>query len=124
MAQIARELNCTDVGVADYARRRGLIRRKTQKNRDKVLTIHPEGKPGVYIDKSKYTQVRKVILQCFRNKREVIFSDLKASVEKKLSGKFDGSINWYFNLIKLDLEARGELVRTSEGSPQTLALGQ
>jgi len=38
-------------------------------------------------------------------------------VQKALTGHFEGSIEWYFNAVKHDLEARKILVRTSKSSP-------
>ena len=37
--------------------------------------------------------------------------ELAAAVSKKLNGKFDGSIPWYMEGTKLDLEARGVIER-------------
>jgi hypothetical protein len=38
-------------------------------------------------------------------------------VSARLEGSFEGSIEWYFNAVKLDMEARGELVRTRKANP-------
>mgnify|MGYP006282292011 CR=1 FL=1 len=75
----------------------------------KILTLHPEGKQGVNIDKSKYDMVREAILGSLAETDSMKFMELINAVKKKLSGKFDGSVNWYATTVKLDLEARGEI---------------
>ena len=71
-----------------------------------ILTLHPQGKRGVYISTSKYETIKKTILEIL-GKAELTHAELTAAVEKKLKGKFDGSIPWYMEGTKLDLEARG-----------------
>jgi len=72
---------------------------------EKVLTLHPQGKKGVRIDKAKYETMRKTILDVL-GKAALTHDDLASAVEKKLKGKFEGSIPWYMEGTKLDLEAR------------------
>ncbi|HVG37563.1 MAG TPA: hypothetical protein VNA10_07495 [Thermoplasmata archaeon] len=77
---------------------------------DKMLTLHPQGKRGVKISKSKYDTMKKTILAIL-GKADLTHAQLTAAVEKKLKGKFDGSIAWYMEGMKLDLEARGVIQR-------------
>jgi len=77
---------------------------------EKILTLHPQGKKGVHISKGKYETMKKTILDVLR-KEDLTHAELTAAVEKKLSGKFDGSIPWYMEGTKLDLEARGVIER-------------
>jgi hypothetical protein len=77
---------------------------------DKMLTLHPQGKRGVNISKSKYDTMKKTILAILGN-TDLTHAQLTAAVEKKLKGKFDGSIPWYMEGTKLDLEARGVIER-------------
>jgi len=77
---------------------------------EKVLTLHPQGKKGVNISKAKYETMRKTILELLR-KTGLTQDELAAAVSKKLNGKFDGSIPWYMEGTKLDLEARGVIER-------------
>ena len=77
---------------------------------EKILTLHPQGKRGVNISKSKYETVKKTIVEIL-GKGELTHAQLTAAVEKKLRGKFDGSIPWYMEGTKLDLEARGVIQR-------------
>ncbi len=57
------------------------------------LTLHPQGKKGVNISRTKYETVKKTIFEVLGN-REVTHDELTAAVEKKLGGKFEGSIHW------------------------------
>ena len=77
---------------------------------EKILTLHPQGKRGVNISKSKYDTMKKTIVEIL-GKGELTLAELTAAVEKKLRGKFDGSIPWYMEGTKLDLEARGVIQR-------------
>ena len=61
---------------------------------DKMLTLHPQGKRGVNISRSKYESMNKTILEILGN-AELTHAELIVAVEKKLKGKFDGSILWY-----------------------------
>ena len=77
---------------------------------EKILTLHPQGKRGVNISRSKYESMKKTILEIV-GKAELTHAELTAAVEKRLKGKFDGSIPWYMEGTKLDLEARGVIQR-------------
>jgi len=89
----------------------------------KILTKHPEkGKTGRNIDKETYGMFRRAFIQGFGNKKEMPFMELLNSVEKRLKGKFYGSIPWYFETLKLDLEARKIIERVPNSNPQVLKL--
>ena len=90
---------------------------------DKVLTLHPQGKSGVNINKAKYEQMRQAILGAIQEHGEISFKDLNNELERSLRGYFDGSIPWYVTTVKLDLEARREIERVPGKSPQRLRLG-
>ena len=89
---------------------------------EKILTLHPDGKQGVNISKEKYETIRQSILSILGDQRETFFKDLPAGVERKLEKEFDGSISWYVITVKLDLEARGLIIRIPKSSPQRLRL--
>jgi hypothetical protein len=90
---------------------------------DKILTRHPEkGKQGVRISKAKYDQIEEAITSTMQAGGELTFNQLTETVEKKLKGKFDGSVAWYVTTVKLDLEARGVIKRVSQAGPQRLRL--
>ncbi|MGI0149571.1 MAG: DUF6958 family protein [Thermoplasmata archaeon] len=77
---------------------------------EKMLTLHPRGKKGVRISKAKYETMKKTILEVLR-KGGLTHHELTHAVERKLKGKFEGSIPWYMEGTKLDLEARGVIER-------------
>jgi hypothetical protein len=84
---------------------------KQPKDDERILTQHPEGKSGVNIERKKYDQMRAAILELLSEHSEIGFSEAMAEINQRLKGKFDGKISWYFTNVKLDLEARGELIR-------------
>ena len=86
---------------------------------EKIMTQHPEGKQGVNIDKAKYDAVRGAILSVLDEHEDYAFADLLDSVSERLPD-FEGSVGWYATTVKLDLEARGEIERLPDVSPQRL----
>ncbi|TMK43454.1 MAG: hypothetical protein E6G55_12375 [Actinobacteria bacterium] len=77
---------------------------------EKILTLHPQGKKGVRIDRSKYDAMKKTLLQTLAT-RPLTHDELTNAVVKALKGKFQGSIPWYMEATKLDLEARKVIER-------------
>ena len=88
---------------------------------EKILTLHPEGKAGVNIEKTKYDTVKDALLTSLKD-HELTFTALADAAEIQLNGKLDGSIMWYVTTVKLDLEARGLIERVPKVTPQTLRL--
>jgi hypothetical protein len=86
----------------------------------KILTKHPLGKNGKNIDRGKYETLKKAILVALKNK-ELTHDELFERLNKTLKNKFSGSISWYGETVKLDLEARKLIYRTSS-QPQTYRL--
>jgi uncharacterized protein (DUF2461 family) len=78
----------------------------------KILTKHPLGKSGKNIDKQRYETLKKAILSTLRNK-ELTHTELFHQLNKRLKGKFSGNVSWYAETVKLDLEARKLIERTS-----------
>ena len=72
---------------------------------EKILTLHPQGKKGVHIDRIKYEAMKKTVLQLL-GKKGLTHDELTRAATRTLKGKFDGSIPWYMEATKLDLEAR------------------
>ena len=89
---------------------------------EKIHCLHPDSsKKGVNIDSDKYHFVKKAILDSIIDNGELKFMDLPSAVKKRLPS-FNGSINWYVGVVKLDLEARGLIERDAKASPQILSL--
>ena len=83
----------------------------------KILTKHPLGKTGRNIDRDKYGTLKQAILTAVARK-ELTHTELFERVNKTLQGKFSGNINWYAETVKLDLEARKIIERTSAKPPK------
>jgi hypothetical protein len=78
----------------------------------KILTRHPRGKSGKNISVEKYEAVKRAMLSALRA-GELTHDELTQALQGKLKGKFEGSIGWYGETVKLDLEARKTIVRTA-----------
>lgn len=89
---------------------------------EKILTRHPQGKKGVNINKAKYELMKATILDILRNKGGLTHHELTHAVENRLRGKFEGSISWYMESTKLDLEARKVIKRVKTGKSETYHL--
>ncbi|PYI40508.1 MAG: hypothetical protein DMF12_13110 [Verrucomicrobia bacterium] len=87
---------------------------------EKILTKHPLGKSGRNISKQKYEALKRAILSALKN-RDVTHTQLFYHLNKSLKGSFSGNISWYGETVKLDLEARKIIERTSS-KPQKYRL--
>ena len=87
---------------------------------EKTLTKHPQGKSGKNISRQKYEAVKEAILSALRDK-ELTHTELFDQLNKSLMSKFSGNISWYGETVKLDLEARKIIERTSS-KPQKYRL--
>jgi len=83
---------------------------------EKILTLHPLGKKGVNISRDKYDVMRRTIMQVLK-REPLTHVELTRAVERALRGKFAGSIAWYMECLKLDLEAR-KVIRRLKGGGQ------
>ena len=93
------------------------MKRRTRMKEEKILTKHPLGKRGVNISKEKYETLKKAILAAL-GKKELTHTELFDRLNKSLKGKFSGSISWYAETVKLDLEARKMIQRTFGKTPK------
>lgn len=90
---------------------------------DRILTLHPEGKQGVRILRTKYEAMRAALLRVVpTDPAGVPFKELDASVAPHLGEAFgpEDSLRWYLTAVKQDLEARGELEIVPKRRPQHL----
>jgi len=81
---------------------------------EKIMTLHPQGKKGVNISRDKYYKIKFSIIESLKGK-DLTHSDLVRSLKGHLKSDFDGSVGWYAETVKLDLEARGKIERFREG---------
>ncbi|MFQ6020018.1 MAG: hypothetical protein ACE5KW_04605, partial [Dehalococcoidia bacterium] len=87
-----------------------------------TLTRHPEKKKGVNISRNKYDAIRASIIECLQAERGLTYTELAKQVERTLQGRFEGSIRWYVEAVKLDLEARRIVERIPRTRPQLYRL--
>ncbi len=88
---------------------------------DKVMTQHPEKeKTGVNIDRSKYEFVKQAVLKVIKEQQPITPKDLFMEMSEKYGADFQGSITWYTESIKLDLEARGVIAHDRKTRKITL----
>ena len=87
---------------------------------EKILTKHPLGKSGKNISKQKYETLKQTILSALK-KKELTHTELFDQLNKSLEGRFSGNVSWYGETVKLDLEARKIIERTSS-KPQKYRL--
>jgi hypothetical protein len=78
----------------------------------KILTKHPQGKSGKNISRENYETIKGAILSALTD-RELTHTELTNKVNNGLKGKFSGNLSWYTETVKLDLEARKLIERTS-----------
>jgi hypothetical protein len=98
-----------------------ISKKEKQMTEEKILTKHPLGKSGKNISKQKYETLKKAILSALQSK-EVTHTELFDRLNKTLKSKFSGNISWYAETVKLDLEARKIIERTSSSKPQKYRL--
>jgi hypothetical protein len=87
---------------------------------ERIMTLHPKGKKGVNILRSKYDFIKDFILQTLQERGQVSFEELSDLAVQQLSNSFDGKVLWYVVTVKLDLEARDLIERVPKTSPHEL----
>ena len=91
----------------------------------KIQLKHPEGKKAVMMASARYTSLKKALLNHLKKNGESTFEGMCQAVTeyfKKSKIKFEGSIPWHVEWIKLDLEANRIIARIPKTSPQKYIL--
>ncbi len=99
----------------DVSMKNDALQNKRVMHENRIKTKHPEGKSGVSISKEKYDVIHNAILDCLNEKGEMTYTELTKDISKL--EKFRGSINWYVECVKLDLEARKIIERVPKTRP-------
>jgi hypothetical protein len=84
----------------------------------KIELKHPAGKKAVRMDEAKYILLKKATLAHLKKNGGLTFSALFVSVAEQFSKnktRFEGSLQWHLEWVKLDLEARKEIKRIITG---------
>jgi hypothetical protein len=91
----------------------------------KIQLLHPAGKNAVKIDTGKYNILRKALISVLETKGELTHKELFKSVSDYLKVNkidFEGSVEWYLESVKLDMEAKKEIRRVGDRPPLKYAL--
>ncbi len=78
---------------------------------ERFQTIHPRGLQSPNIERAKYDYMRAAILELLGEQDKIPFKDAMEIIYERHKDTFDGAIPWYYTTVKLDMEARGELIR-------------
>jgi hypothetical protein len=89
---------------------------------DQIVKLkHPQGKNAISMSKNKYDLLKPVVLKFLRTQTKATFTELSAGIANELKRKetkFRGSLLWYLEWVKLDLEARKIIKRVPNTTPQ------
>lgn len=91
----------------------------------KIQLNHPQGKKAVSISKDKYELLKTEIVKYLSKNADGTFSEISKSIAqdfKEKKTKFEGSLNWYLEWVKLDLEAQQIITRVPKIVPQKYLL--
>lgn len=84
----------------------------------KIQTLNPDKrKKGVRIDQSKYVIIHASIEECLKGAGELTFKQLTQCVGIQLRKEDIGSVKWYVEIVKLDMEARNIIIRVPGSRP-------
>lgn len=86
----------------------------------KIQLKHPAGKKAISMEKEKYRVMEKSLLIYMNGKTEVTHKEILKAITtdfKKNKIKFDGSVEWHMEWVKLDLEARKKITRIAGTTP-------
>ncbi len=92
----------------------------------KIQLKHPAGKHTIRIDQDKYDTIRKSLLNSLK-KNELTHKEILQFMTddfRKNKIQFKGSVEWYMEWVKLDLEAGKIIERISNKSPQKFRLSK
>ena len=84
----------------------------------KIQLLHPAGKNAFKIDAGKYKLMSDAIIRSLK-KQALTHKEILDAINayfKKSKIKFEGSVEWYMEGVKLDLEAKKMVKRIKEGS--------
>jgi hypothetical protein len=79
-----------------------------------IQTLHPEaGKTNKKIALDKYNTIKDQLLKIL-TKKELTHTELMEQLYQNVKDTFNGGVQWYGETVKLDLEARKRIERTSD----------
>ena len=91
---------------------------------ERIELMRPAGKKAVTMDTYKYETVRDALVRRLEKQGESTHSEMLTAINDdfaKNKTRFDGSVAWHMEWVKLDLEARKQIKRIGS-SPVTFVL--
>jgi uncharacterized FlgJ-related protein len=86
----------------------------TKKTLEFIETLHPDkSKTNKKISLEKYEIIKAEMLKILESS-ELTHTELMEAIYRKVRDTFDGGVQWYGEVVKLDLEARGIIERTGK----------
>jgi hypothetical protein len=83
------------------------------KKEPKIQTLHPvEGKTNKHISLEKYAFIKGHLLEILAD-GPLTHTALMEALYEKVKDDFEGGVQWYGETVKLDLEARNEIERST-----------
>jgi hypothetical protein len=80
---------------------------------ERIQTLHPQaGKKNKLISLKKYEIIKGQLLKIL-TKRELTHTELMEELYSRVKDTFEGGVQWYGETVKLDMEARMIIERTS-----------
>jgi hypothetical protein len=80
---------------------------------EKIQTIHPDkSKTNKNISLEKYNTIKEALLHILQSK-ELTHTELMECLYQQVKDTFVGGVQWYGETVKLDLQARKIIERTS-----------
>ncbi|MDD3557902.1 MAG: hypothetical protein PHW27_04955 [Melioribacteraceae bacterium] len=86
----------------------------------KIQLRHPDGKKAITMNQAKYDVIKEALISHLKSNGASTHTEILKSITdnfKKNEMKFDGSIEWHMEWVKLDLEARKIINRIADKSP-------
>jgi len=88
-----------------------------------IQTLHPQaGKTNKRISLNKYNVIKGQLVKILA-REELTHTELMEELYSRVKDTFDGGVQWYGETVKLDLEARNAIERTST-KPEKYRLSQ
>jgi hypothetical protein len=80
---------------------------------EKIQTLHPlPGKTNKPITLEKYNFIKEHLLKAI-GKKQLTHTELMEALYSRVKDTFEGGVQWYGEVVKLDLEARNIIERTT-----------
>jgi hypothetical protein len=94
---------------------------------EKIKLLHPAGKKAISMDKVKYDIIKTQLLKFLKSTKAATHTEIQTAIEdefRKNKIKFEGALDWHTEWVKLDLEARKEIIRIGDKSPFKYSLAK